>query len=213
MSKTQKSTMRRNEGLALEIARPAEADGADVLAVREGAFAPVTAGDDSQQLAMAVEASGWAVAAFGLPAGAIVPAGLLRVLPACVEALLKTAKELALSPEQQERAMLDFLGEAERRLPQIVIVLFVLSQLPGIEERAFRHFRHQRDLRWHDAENLSHDTVLKILSALTGAWPHGNVGAWLSAIREHVHLDHRRRCDRHARGMARLERALDGMRM
>jgi hypothetical protein len=207
MSKTQKSTMRPNKEPDLRIVTPVEDGSTGVLAAaQEGCLAAMTGSDSSSEVAMAVEASGWAVVGFELPAGGIAPAGLLRMLPACVDALEKAARELGLSPEQQDRALLDCLRETERRLPQLVVGLFVLSQLPEVAERAFRHFHHQRHMAWHDAKELSQEMVLKILSTLTKTWPHGNVGAWLTKVRENMYRDHWRKCDRDARKKERAPR-------
>ena len=60
--------------------------------------------------------------------------------------------------------------------------------------------------------DLSQTTVVKILDALTGRWPRGNVGAWVSTICNHVYDDHYRKVDRHRQAMDRLEKAARRMR-
>jgi hypothetical protein len=136
---------------------------------------------------------------------------LLAVLSDCTATAQKVATELGLSPEEESEMLASLQTEIGRRAPQLIKVLCVLALLPIAEKRAFKHFRGKGETR-HDAEELSHDVVLKILSAMTGSWPRGNVGAWLSVIREHVYADHHRKSGREHIGMERLEKAAEQMR-
>ena len=71
---------------------------------------------------------------------------------------------MGLSPEEERVALADLAQEVERRLPQIMTVLFVISQLRRLGERAERHFRHKCGESRHDAEELGQGLVLKILA-------------------------------------------------
>ena len=86
------------------------------------------------------------------------------VLPACFAAIAKAAKEMGLTPEEHDAALADLAQEVERRVPQILTVLFVISQLPRIAAHARRHFLDKRGKSHHDAEELSQGVVLKILA-------------------------------------------------
>ena len=137
---------------------------------------------------------------------------IAAVLPACGEAIEKVFMEIGLTPEEQRAALADLAREAERRAPQIVTVLLIIALLPTVGERALRHFLHKRQESRHDAEELSQGVVLKILGALTGAWPRANVGAWMATIRDNHYRDHLRRRGRRVRAMERLEQAFHAMR-
>jgi hypothetical protein len=137
---------------------------------------------------------------------------ILAVLGNCVTAAQKVSTELGLSPEEAADATTNLLVELERRLPQFVTVVCVISLLPLVGKRAFCHFRTACTESYQDSEELSQSVVVKVLAALTGSWPRGNVGAWLQAIQQNVFQDHIRKCSRRRRGMERLERAVQGIR-
>jgi hypothetical protein len=150
---------------------------------------------------------------FRLPTAGLGFDRLAPAVPACVEALQNAAKTLGVTAEQESAAMDDFLKEVGRHAPQIAVTLFVRSQLPHIRERAVKHYRYKRGMSPHDAEDRASDLVLKILTALTGAGPRDNVGAWVAKIRSNLYWDHRRDQVRRARGMERLEKAFNAMRI
>jgi hypothetical protein len=149
---------------------------------------------------------------FGSPDDEAAFARIASLLPACREAIEKVFKAMGLSPQEQRAALAAFVREAEHRAPQIVTVLLLIALLPTVGERALRHFLHQRQESRHDAEELSQGVVLKILGALTGAWPRGNVGAWVATIRDNHYRDHLRGHGRRARAMQRLEQAFHALR-
>ena len=148
----------------------------------------------------------------GLPIDMAALEHITSVLPACGEAIEKVFQEIGLTPEERRAALAAFVREAECRAPQIVTILLLIALLPTVGERALRHFLHKRQESRHDAEELSQGVVLKILGALTGAWPRGNVGAWVATIRDNHYRDHLRRRGRRGRAMKRLEQAFHALR-
>jgi hypothetical protein len=173
--------------------------------------APRPAGVAKAAFALAAPAGGKANVS-ALPTEAAAFERLVAIPPACFAAIAKAAEELGVAAEEHDAALADFAQEVERRLPQILTVLFVISQLPRIGERAQRHFRRKCGESHHDAQELSQGVVFKVLRTLTGAWPRGNLGAWLATVRDNIYRDHLRARGRKLRAMQRLEEAFQTMR-
>jgi hypothetical protein len=87
----------------------------------------------------------------------------------------------------------------------------LVAALPVVMRRAQRQFR-RAGLSEHDAEDCCQDVAVKVLRALRNNPPHGNVGAWLTAVRANVRRDFVRKCRRRAAGEARLKQVCERMR-
>ncbi|WP_020472330.1 sigma factor [Zavarzinella formosa] len=128
--------------------------------------------------------------------------------PLFVEAYHEIMSRLSIRPSltaEQQAAMLPlFMDELERRLPQILIVLGVSTLAPSLGEQTRKLLRSKGESR-HTAEDLGQEFAVKILKALFGTWPRRNVGAWLSAIRRHVIVDHLRGGERDRKLFARAK--------
>lgn len=148
-----------------------------------------------------------AICAAGFP-DADVLGCLRRSVPACLAAARRAYLQLGLTPEEVHRAGGDFVREIEDRLPGVLAALIVVAHLPAIRERCARHYR-GRGASPQDADDLSQTAVLKVVAALFGSWPRGNVGAWVATVRDNVGRDAARRRSREAgRGLASI-RSLD----
>ncbi len=131
---------------------------------------------------------------------------ILKLLADSASMAEKAIVELRLTPDEQELIVSNFAIELERRIPQIVGTLLIVSALPVIGERAVKHYQHCRGESLLDAEDLSQSLVEKILSALVGRWPRGgNIGVWIGKISEKVYFDKCRKETRQRLGMSKLE--------
>jgi hypothetical protein len=133
----------------------------------------------------------------------------IPVLANSAIAIQKLATELDLTPEELRTGLSNFVKEAERRCPQILTGLFIIALLPVLASRTFRYFRYTRSETYQDSQDLSQSFVLKTLATLAG--PHGNIGAWLSEIRENLYKDHLRKRDCRRTAMTRIEKAYKGL--
>jgi hypothetical protein len=138
-------------------------------------------------------------------------AALGQITPDCLPSAQRMIAQLGLSADQVHEVLPDLVREIEGRLPAFVNVLLLVSLLPILRQRIYR-FHLDRNIPQPDAENLSQAAVLKILKALFGSWPRGNVGAWVAKIRDNVFRDDQRKRRRHARVMERLEQAFHALR-
>lgn len=128
------------------------------------------------------------------------------------EAMQAVMEQLGIKPEEQPVALAGLFQVAERRFPQIVTALLIEALLPGLQQRAFRHFRHECDESEDDSFDLSQTMVANILSALNGKKPYGNAGAWAATIRDNVYADHVRKRDRGRQVLSNIEKAARTMR-
>ncbi|OWK40992.1 hypothetical protein FRUB_04884 [Fimbriiglobus ruber] len=106
--------------------------------------------------------------------------------------------QLGLSEAEFRQALPAVREELARRLPDVITTVTVVALLPVVRERLARYYR-GRGASWPTAADLSQTVVAKTLAALFGAWPRGNIGAWVVAIRNNVGRDHARRRAREAK--------------
>jgi hypothetical protein len=114
-----------------------------------------------------------------------------------LEEVGRVFEQLGLTEEQMRLLVPSLLIEIRRRLPEFFVAAALIAALPLLAARFRRRYAQNANVTAQDAEDLSHNAVLKILAALNGSRPRGNVGAWVATIREHVLLDHWRWVDRH----------------
>ena len=114
------------------------------------------------------------------------------IMIAGAKAFDRLVKQLRLQPEEIEGFARNFRSELERQIPELMTVIGVTAALPLIGERSRKHFLFGKKESPETAEDLGHEVVAKVLKAIRGGWPHGNVGAWLATIRNHVFVDHLR---------------------
>ena len=82
-------------------------------------------------------------------------------------------------------------------MPNIVRGLTILCLLPSLLKRFQGRYRGRDETR-REAEDLSQTAAAKIVEALFGKWPKGNVGAWVWKIWQNVANDHVEKSNRHA---------------
>jgi hypothetical protein len=152
------------------------------------------------------------LASLGVAVGEAVPARTATIVAAAAEAMQSVIQELSIEPDEQRDALAGLFTVVEGRFPQIVAAMLVEALLPRLQERAFGHFRYKRRESDDDAFDLSQTMVTKILEALMGNWPAGNVGAWVAAIRENLYADHVRKRERGRQVFERIENTWRAMR-
>jgi hypothetical protein len=128
-------------------------------------------------------------------------------------ALGRVAIQLRLTSDDVETLLPSLLGELTRNPNDFWSSAVLRAALPILVERFRRSFARYPGVTYADAEDLSHNTVVKVLTAfMKGRHPRGNVGAWLARIQERVFLDYQRQSARRRRGFERLEMALRKLR-
>ena len=124
------------------------------------------------------------------------PAQVWSMVAGAAEAMQAVMEQLDIEPEEQPAVAAELVTVVERRFRQIVTALLIEALLPGLQQRAFWHFRHECGESEDDSLDLSQTMVANILDALKGKQPTGNAGAWIAAIRHNVYADHARKRER-----------------
>jgi DNA-directed RNA polymerase specialized sigma24 family protein len=138
-------------------------------------------------------------------------ATLQAITPACVCSLHRVVAQFGLIPDEINQTLQTQREVIQRKLPDIINVLTIVSLLPVLRERFLRSYSSRESTR-SQAEDLSQDVVMKILEALFGRWPRGNVRAWIDAIRKNVGIDDIRKQNREVVSRQAVSgRMLDGI--
>jgi hypothetical protein len=124
-------------------------------------------------------------------------ADVLRMqVPVALTAVGKALKQLGLTTEQIQELFPVFRTELACGLPDFLVRVALVAALPHLSERFRRRYKRNPQLNEQDAEDLSQDAIVKILSALNASRFRGNIGAWASTLRENTLRDHWRRACR-----------------
>jgi hypothetical protein len=152
------------------------------------------------------------------PAGNIRPvtwawlAELCLAVPEFQAGVCQIARQLGLSEEELRLAVPNVAEELRRLLPAVGKAAAILAFLPNLADRCIGRLR-RRGVSPDDAQTLSQDVACRVLRALFGSWPRGNVGAWASAILNGLFVDHVRHAAmvRRRLGRRRDEAVLRGL--
>jgi hypothetical protein len=116
---------------------------------------------------------------------------LSQAVPAFQWTIDEVVRQLGLTDDEARQTGPLVAAEFRRLLPSMCKAATIVALLPLIAERSRCQFLGKPASR-SDAGDLSQAVAARILTALFGSWPRGNVGAWVAAVRKSAGLDHGR---------------------
>jgi DNA-directed RNA polymerase specialized sigma24 family protein len=106
-----------------------------------------------------------------------------------VQPIVEIMKCFLLPSEEAEAVTARLASDVQRHLPHYLRRATLSALLPLVQQRAQGYFL-ANDVPCCDAEDLAASLISKVLMAIGEKWPRGNVGSWISTIRNHLLYDY-----------------------